>query len=286
MYVPMKGILEDANIHNYAVIAANCINFELARAIIDAANEMNSPIIVNVSQRQMNYHADGALLSVLIQKLAERTPIPIALNLDHGKTYEAITYAFRHGYSSVMIDASEYSLKENISMTKEVVKLAHSQDVSVEAELGHVGQANKGDQDNKGLYTEPLEAKHFIEETSVDALAVAVGTAHGSYPKGIEPKIDFARLKAIKEALKIPLVLHGGSNSGDENIKKAVQYGINKINVCTDTFNACRNNIADEITKNPNIDFMELMKSTELAGKNLIKHYIGLAGSAGKAHTI
>ncbi|MBP3041733.1 class II fructose-bisphosphate aldolase, partial [Bacillaceae bacterium Marseille-Q3522] len=225
MYVPMKVLLQDANINNYAVIAANCINIELARATITAAAEMNSPIIVSVSQGQMAYHADGELMSILVHKFAQRVNIPVALNLDHGRTFEGITYAFRHGFGSVMIDASETSLEENINITKEVIKLAHSQDVSVEAELGHVGQASKGDQGNNDLYTDPLDAKRFVEETNVDALAVAVGTAHGSYPKGIEPKIDFERLKAIKDILKIPLVLHGGSNSGDENIRKAVKYG-------------------------------------------------------------
>jgi len=283
MYVPMKVLLDDANKNNYAVIAANGINLEMARAIISAAAEENAPIIVNIGQGQMTKHADGELMSCLIRMLAERVKTPVALNLDHGRDYERITYAFRHGFSSLMIDASKYPLEENIRITKEIVRLAHSQGVTVEAELGHVGSATAGDQDKYDLYTDPLEAKRFVEETNVDALAVAIGTAHGNYPGGLEPKIDFDRLKAIKDMVQIPLVLHGGSGSGDDNIKKAVEYGINKINVFTDASNACKKGMAEALQKNPNADFMSIMMSAEKECKEIIKHFIRLAGSSGKA---
>lgn len=283
MYVPMKTILEDAHTHNYGVIAANCINLELARGVIEAAIEENAPIIINLGQGQMTNHGDGELMSDVIQTLAWRTSVPVALNLDHGKDFERITHAFRHGFSSIMIDASQYPLEENIRRTQEVVKLAHSQGVTVEAELGKVGQASLGDQTNQDFFTDPQEAKVFVEETQVDALAVAVGTAHGSYPKGMEPKIDFERLRLIKQTLNMPLVLHGGSNSGDENIRQSVACGINKINVCTDLFNVCRDYVATQLQAKPETDFMTLMMGMEKAGKALMKHYIQVAGGSGKA---
>ncbi|TCL76455.1 fructose-bisphosphate aldolase class II [Hydrogenispora ethanolica] len=283
MYVTMKKLLDDAHQHGYAVIAANCINLEMARGIIDAAIEENAPIILNIGQGQMTNHADGELMSGLIQRLAQRTPVPIALNLDHGKDYERLTHAFRHGFSSVMIDASQYPLEENIRLTQEIVKLAHSQGVTVEAELGKVGMASQGDQGNQSFFTDPEEAKYFVAQTQVDALAVAIGTAHGSYPKGMEPKIDFERLKAIKALLNMPLVLHGGSNSGDENIRQAVAHGINKINVATDNFNACRDFLARQLAEHPDTDFLRLMIDMENAVKESTRRYIRLSGSAGRA---
>lgn len=282
MYVSMKYILDDANKNNYGVIAANVINLELARGIIAAATEENAPIILNIGQGQMQKHGDGEIMAQMIKTLALRTPVPVALNLDHGSEYERITYAFRHGFSSIMIDASEHPYNENVKLTKAVVKMAHSQGVTVEAELGHVGQANNGDNNNENLYTDPKQAVDFVKDTGVDALAVAVGTAHGKYPKGLKPILNFDRIKEIKKATGIPLVLHGGSDSGEDNIKKAVKCGINKINVCTDTFNGCRDYLEKRLTEKPDIDFLSLMIELENAAKEIIKPYIKVSGACGK----
>jgi len=282
MYVSMKYILEDANKNNYGVIAANVINLELARGVISAAVEENAPLIINIGQGQMQKHGDGELMAQMIKTIASKVHIPIALNLDHGSTYERVTHAFRNGFSSIMIDASQHTYEENVKITKDVVKLAHSQGVTVEAELGHVGQANLGDNNNQSLFTDVNDAVRFVKETEVDALAVAVGTAHGKYPKGLKPKLNFERIKEIKSATKMPLVLHGGSDSGEDNIKKAVACGINKINVCTDTFNGCRDFLAKRLNEDPDVDFLTLMIELESAAKEVIRPYIIMSGSSGK----
>lgn len=283
MYVSMKYILDDANRNNYGVIAANVINLELARGVIKSAVEENAPIIINIGQGQMHKHASSDIMCNVIKNIAVKTHIPVALNLDHGSDFNRITDAFRNGFSSIMIDASQHPYNENVDITKKVVELAHSQGVTVEAELGHVGQADKFDNNNKSLYTDPGEAVQFLKDTRADALAIAVGTAHGSYPKGLNPKINFGIISEIKKATGAPLVLHGGSGSGFDNIKKAVECGINKINVCTDTFNNCRDFLRKELMENPQIDFLNLMIDLENAAKESIRSYIKISGSCNKA---
>lgn len=284
MYVSMRTILDDANRHYYGVIAANAINLETVRGTIKAAEKRKSPIIINVGQGQMTKHGDGEIICSMIKILAGRASIPIALNLDHGKDYERITYAFRHGFSSIMIDASCYPIEDNIKITQEIVKLCHSQNVTVEAELGMVGQADQGDNAKTDLYTQVDDALYFFEKTQVDALAIAVGTAHGKYPADFKPRIDFERLTQIKRATNMPLVLHGGSDSGADNIRKAVQCGINKINVCTDTFTYCRETLRNTLKDKPNIDYLTLMMTMENAVIDVIGRYIDMAGSSNMAN--
>jgi fructose-bisphosphate aldolase, class II len=231
----------------------------------------------------MSNHGDGVTLANMIREFASRTHIPVALHLDHGKAERALAFAFRQGFSSIMIDGSEYELEENIRRTKQIVDLAHREGVSVEGELGHVGAADKNDHTKYNMYTDPQQAKQFVDATGVDALAVAFGTAHGHYPKGLTQTLDFERLSAIKETVGIPLVMHGGSNSGDDNIRKAVQCGVNKINVCTDTFAACRDTIGNAVKENPDVDYLKLMQMMEKAAKDTIAKYIELAGSTNRA---
>ena len=218
MYVSMTDILQDAHKNNYAVMAVNSINMEMARAVISAAEEERSPIIVNIGMGQMKKHAHANVMVPLIKKLAEEAKVPVALNHDHGQDLDFIIKCIQDGFSSVMIDASSFPFEENVHRTSTIVKLAHPHNICVEAELGHVGQAAEGDNSKADLYTDPEQAKKFVELTGVDALAVAVGTAHGSYPKGYVPKLDFERLALLKKTLDMPLVLHGGSGSGEENI--------------------------------------------------------------------
>ena len=178
-----------------------------------------------------------------------------------------------------MIDASSFPFEENVHRTSTIVKLAHPHNICVEAELGHVGQAADGDNSKADLYTDPEQAKKFVELTGVDALAVAVGTAHGSYPKGYVPKLDFERLTLLKKTLDMPLVLHGGSGSGEENIRKAVACGINKINVCTDAFNVAQKAMVDRMAENPKADYLDLCMTAEAAMKEFVKNYIRVIGS-------
>ena len=191
-------------------------------------------VIINISPRQMKAHGYGYIMAPLIENLAKRASVPVAFNLDHGANFEDITAAMQYGFSSVMIDSSSYEFEENVRRTQQIASLAHGMGLSCEAELGHVGQAAQADDSNVDLYTNVKQAKEFVERTNCDCLAVAIGTAHGAYPKGMIPKLDFERLKELKAELDMPLVLHGGSGAGEENIRKAVACGINKINVCTD----------------------------------------------------
>ena len=200
MLVSMKDILQHAHKHNYAVMAVNSINMEMARAVISAAEEEHSPIIVQMGPGQIGKHAHLTEIVPLVKELAERASIPVALNLDHGGKLEDMVTAIHNGFTSLMIDASSYPYEENVKRTSVVCALAHPHGICVEAELGHVGQAADGDNSKVDLYTNVEEAKKFVEDTGCDALAVAIGTAHGDYPKGYVPELNFERLAELKKA--------------------------------------------------------------------------------------
>lgn len=279
MYVSMKDILEHAHKHNYAVMAVNSVNMEMARAVITAAEEEHSPIIINIGVGQMAKLAHPTEMVPMIKAMAERANVPVALNLDHGQNFQDEVDAIKRGFSSVMIDASSYPYEENVKRTATIVGLAHPKGICVEGELGHVGQAMDGEHAQVDLYTNVEQAKQYVKETGIDALAVAIGTAHGNYPKGYVPVLDFERLKELKEALNMPLVLHGGSGSGEENIRKAVAGGINKINVCTDAFHAAEDAMKAAWEENPGLDYLGIMMVAEAAIKAFVKDYIRVIGS-------
>lgn len=283
MYTDLKTILDDANKKNYAVLAASAINMELARGIIGAADEMQAPLIILMGQAQMTRHARPELMVPMIKTLAEQTNVPVALILDHGRDWDKITWAYRQGFSSIMIDGSAYEMEENIRRTKKVVELCFAQGVAVEGELGHVGQAATLDGCNTTLYTKPEEAVEFVHATGVDALAIACGTAHGQYPEGFVPTLNFDVIHSVKAATGMPLALHGSSGAGDENIKKAVAAGINKVNVCTEIFNYCRDFTNRRLQENTQIDYLSLLIEIEEACKTITKHFISLTKSQGMA---
>lgn len=282
MLVTMKSMLRNANDEKYAVMAINCINMEQAKAIILAAEQECSPVIINISPRQMKAHCEPELLVKIVKHLADKVPVPVALNLDHGIEYEDCIRVMEAGFSSVMIDASAFEYEENIRRTKLITRLAHDRGLSVEGELGHVGIAFKGDSEKLDLYTNIEQAKDFVERTCVDCLAVAIGTAHGDYPKNMIPELDFERLAELKKSLKMPLVLHGGSGAGEANIRKAVALGINKINVCTDLFKIGTQAIANAIQENPQIDYMDVQIEGQKAMQRFIQNYMRLIGSDGR----
>lgn len=279
MYVNMKYILDAANRDGYAVMAVNSVNMEMARAVIEAAEEEHSPIIVQFGVGQMSKLAHPTEMVPMIKSLAERASVPVCLNLDHGPSFEAEVNAMHMGFSNVMIDASSLPYEENVRRTRQIVDLAHGLGISVEAELGHVGQAADGDGKTADMYTNVEQAVEFVKATGVDALAVAIGTAHGKYPKGYVPVLDFQRLAELKSALKMPLVLHGGSGSGEENLRKAVAGGINKINVCTDAFHAAEEAMKAAWAENPDLNYMEIEMVAEKAVKKFVKDYIHVIGS-------
>lgn len=284
MYTDIGTILRDAAEKNYGVIATSAVNMETARGIVTAAADKHAPIIFLLGQNMMRSHAKAELMIPMIKELAKYTPIPIATCLDHGNDPERIMYAFRNGFSSIMFDGSLLSMEENMKRTKEYAELCHQFGMGIEGELGHVGMAATGDNLNTDYYTNPEDAAAFAKFTGVDCLAIAVGTAHGEYPEGLIPHINFDRICQCKEATNgMPIALHGGSGAGDDNILKAVKAGINKINVVTDVFNASRNYLTQTLSDNPKIGYLDLMTGMEKAAGRLISHWIDLSGSEGKA---
>ncbi len=282
MYVSMKKMLADANAGNYAVMAINCFNIETARAVIGAAEEEKAPIIVNIFQDHLLTHCDSELITPVVKILAERASVDVALNFDHGQEKEYLIKAIDDGFSSVMVDMSRFDLEENIRRTKEIADYAHAHGASAEGEIGCLGASEGGNFTQDAMYTDPEQAKMFFDRTGIDALAISIGTSHGNYPDGMVPKFDIERLKAIKKLTGAPLVLHGGSGSGEENILNSVKNGINKINVGCDFMNANRDAAAKLLKENPDINFFDLIHTTEQESRKLVKYYIGLSGSKGK----
>lgn len=282
MFVSMKSMLQHAHENNYAIMACNCVNMELVKAIVSAAVEEESPVIINISPRQANGHATPELMVPMIKAYAKSVKVPIALNLDHGMKYDDITKAIRLGYTSIMFDGSSLPYEDNVTQTRLYSLMAHEYGISIEAELGHVGKAQAGDNEKIDYLTNPMQAKDFISRTQIDCLAVAIGTAHGNYPQGYVPTLDFERLTNIKKTTNIPLVLHGGSGAGEENIRKAVKGGINKINVCTDLFNYGRDELIRALKENPHLDYMDVQHLSELKLKEYIQNYMRLIGSSGR----
>ncbi len=275
MLVTMKEILDRASEGNYGVAAPNVDNELLVRAAIEAAEEMNAPLILDVAfMASPDVYAFGHLC----RSLAEQSRIPVAINLDHGASIQQVAKCIQAGFTSVMIDRSSYPDDENIRDVAEVVKFAHACGVSVESELGHVGQASQYDIDRDAALTDPDFAAEYIEKTGVDCLAVAVGTAHGAYPEGFVPYLDFDRLVAIKKATNhFPLVLHGSSGTDDESLRKACQLGINKVNINTDLQQA-----AARAWETAEVKF-SIFKTAQQGWKEYLKKMIGIYGSEGKA---
>ncbi|WP_283696754.1 tagatose-bisphosphate aldolase subunit GatY, partial [Clostridium perfringens] len=228
-----REMLKKAQREGYAVPAFNIHNLETLQVVVDKANEMKSPVILAVTPSTIVY-AEGKNIFALAQVAAKKYDIPIAIHLDHFEDIDAIKHYIDIGFKSVMIDASNESYENNINLVKEVVKYAHRYDSTVEAELGRLS----GHEDNlivdekDSMYTNPEQARDFVEKTNIDSLAIAIGTSHGLY-KG-EPKLDFDRLKAIRDVVDVPLVLHGASDVPDELVKKAISFGVCKVNVATD----------------------------------------------------
>lgn len=282
MYVSMKNMLDDANANNYAVMAINCFNIETVRAVVQAATMEDAPIIVNIFQDHLLTHCDSELIAPIVKTIAERTNVSVALNFDHGQEKEYLIKAIDDGFSSVMVDASRFDLEDNIKMTKEIADYAHKHGASVEGEIGCLGASEGGEFTQDTMYTDPEQAKIFFDRTNIDALAISIGTSHGNYPEGMVPEFDIERLKEIKRLTKAPLVLHGGSGSGEKNIINSVKNGINKINVGCDFMNANRDAAAKHLRENPDINYFDLIHSTEKDSIELVRYYIGLSGSKGK----
>ena len=276
MLVNMCEILQKSREGKYGVVAPNICNEDSARAAIQVAEENTAPIILDVI---FNVTPDIELLGKIVRDMAEKATVPVALNLDHGGTFEQAMIAIRAGFSSIMVDRSSLPYEQNVAEVSELVKIAHAVGLSVEAELGHVGVGAQYDEDRNAGLTDPAQAKAYVEATGVDALAIAIGTAHGKYVG--TPYLDFDLLEKIYAEVDVPLVLHGGSGSGDENLAKATGMGITKVNIGTDLFQAGIDNLVahHEELKRAHLGY-ELMAE---GYKAKLLHYMKLFNQCDKA---
>ena len=286
MLVSMREILEKAKKGRYCVGAFNVYNYETVSSVLKGANELDSPVIVAFGERYMKFIPID-LISLIVKNLSRRYSIPIALHLDHAHSLETIRQAIREGFTSVMYDGSKLPFRENVNITKEIVELAHPLNVSVEAELGYVARAEElsaGEAEIKYYYTNPEEAKAFVSETGVDALAIAIGNIHGLRARKKVVKLDLKLLDRIRKSCEIPLVLHGGSGVSYDELKKAVNLGICKLNINTELSKSA----VDEIRKtlkgsNESLRLENLMVNALQAMERVVKFYVTLLGSKGKA---
>ncbi|MGL5956427.1 MAG: ketose-bisphosphate aldolase [Brevinema sp.] len=238
MLLTMKEALSVAQKHKFALGAYNIGNHEILRVVIDQCLESNAPCILAVHPDELEYLTDGFIEYIKYE--ARRVSIPVVLHLDHGANLDQIKRAVKCGFTSVMIDASHKSFEENIAITQEVVNYTKEFSVSVEAELGTIGDLGETLEGGTPeiVYTEPEKALEFVKQTGIDTLAVAVGTSHGIYPKHMTPKIQTDLITEIKQIVDIPLVLHGGSSNPDNEITESVRRGICKVNISSDIKNA------------------------------------------------
>lgn len=305
MLVTNKEIMSVAMAKEYAVGAFNTHNLETLQAIVEATTEEKSPVIVAVTPSTIKY-AGLEYLTAIIKVAAKSIPQPMSLHLDHGKDVETAEKCINAGFTSVMIDASHLSFEENIAVTKNVVDLAHPKGLSVEAELGKLAGIEESTVEEKdAVLTDPNAAKEFVERTGVDTLAVAIGTSHGAYKFKKKPKLDFERLKAIRDSVDVLLVLHGASSvpswivekatkygaelSGakgipEEHIKKAISLGISKINIDTDLRLAFTGAVREVLANSPKkYDPRKILGPAKESMKEVVKGKMRLFGSSGKA---
>ena len=233
MLVNLNEVLLPAKKEHYGVGLFNAVNLEMANAIMDAAESLRAPVIMGTAEILLGA-ASLAEVAAMVKARAERSPIPVVLHYDHGLTFERCLEALKLGYTSVMYDCSTVPYEENVARVAEMVKIAHAMGATVEGELGHVGD-NEGEgklTNPSDFFTDPEMAADYVRRTKVDALAVAVGNAHGDYK--FPPKLDFERIIQIQEAVNVPLVLHGGSGLTDQDFREAIRSGIAKVNIFTD----------------------------------------------------
>ena len=273
MLVDGKSVLDAAKVGHCGIVAPDFLTLNAARVFAQTADALRTPILLSFAQG----HAGLISLeeAALVGKYwAEKVATPIVLHLDHGQDFDFLHRAIELGFTSVMLDASMKDMDENIRLTKEVVAYAHTQGVSVEAEIGHVGGASEGveGETSESVYTTVEEAVTFVEATGVDSLAVSVGTSHGVYKSNKTPELNFERLRALAAAVPVPLVLHGGSGTGDENLRRAVRDGITKLNVYTDFLVGAMAEIKAAHTDS----LIETQKAADEGMRKVLTHYINL----------
>ena len=278
MLVNLNDVLKKAQEGKYAVGLFNTTDSDMLQAVIEAAEELNSPVVIGTAEVLLPF-GELQLIAPSVIAAAKRAKVPVVVHYDHGLTFDRCMEALKLGFSSVMFDGSAKDYETNLAETREIVKIAHSFGASVEGEIGHVGQASDGDEDLTDMYTTPEEAKAYIEATGVDALAIAIGSAHGVYKK--KPMLNIERLKEIRATIDTPLVLHGGSGLSDDDFRNTIREGIAKVNIFTDLCLA-----GDRATTDGNaqgIGYLETRNLKVQYIKEAVKEKIRLFGSENKA---
>ena len=278
MLVNLNEVLKKAQTEHYAVGLFNATDSDMLEGVISAAEELNSPIIIGTAEVLLPY-GELSLIAPGMLNAAKNAKVPVVLHYDHGLTKERCIEALNLGFSSIMFDGSLGAEDENIAATKEMVEIAHSFGATVEGEIGHVGNADLGDNDTDDMYTTPQEAIDFIAKTGVDALAIAIGTAHGAYKT--KPKLDIERLKEIRAVTNTPLVLHGGSGLSDDDFKNTIKEGIAKVNIFTDLCVAGENAMKQALSEGKS--YLEIRNAIVQAIKEAAKRKMLLFGSNNKA---
>lgn len=271
--VTMKYLLEQAKNNHKGIGAFSVGNMEMVKGAIQAAEELDCPVILQIAEVRLK-HSPLALMGPMMVQAAREAKVDVAVHLDHGLTMDVVKQALKLGFTSVMFDSSTYPFEENIARTQEVVKLAKEYGATVEAELGLVGGSEDGSCDHGIRCTNPDDAKIFCEQTGIDALAVAIGNAHGNYP--VAPKLAFDVLEEIHNKTEIPLVLHGGSGITDGDFQKAISLGIVKVNIATASFNQLTKRAEEYLKSEGSHNYFGLNEAMVLGTCENVKHHINV----------
>lgn len=279
--VPMHELLADAYEQGFAVPSFNASHIEFVKGILEVAEELQSPVIIQTAYEEIEYLGGGKTIVDLVKNLGKDKNIKLAIHLDHGPNFNVATQCVADGYSSVMYDGSHLPFEENIVNTKKVVEMAHAVGVTVEAELGTLGTTEFGKENGNAHLTDPDMAHEFVERTGIDCLAAAFGTQHGFYDG--DPNLDFDRVKKISDLIKIPIVMHGGSGVPDKDVQKAISLGISKINVSTAIRKEFIDGINNYMNENPDdLMTMFILNAGIESLKKEVKKTIEMFGCANK----
>lgn len=283
MLYTMNDALCVAKEHHFAIPAFNISSLPIFLSVIQTAEALQAPVIVEVHPDELRYVTPPFVETM--KKAARDASVPVVLHLDHGGCFEDVKLAVACGFTSVMIDGSTLPFEENVLQTQRVCEFAHEVGVSVEAELGTIGQIGTAMEGGttKIIYTDPLQAALFVERTGIDSLAVAIGTAHGIYPKGFVPKLQLDLLKEIQNTVSVPLVLHGGSSNDDKEVEEAVRIAISKVNISSDVKSAFFKKLREVLREHPDwYEPNQIYPSCMEAASEVITHKIRLFHADGK----
>lgn len=283
MLYTMKDLLKVAKENKFAVPAFNICSYDMLKAIIEEVEVQDAPVILEIHPDEIAYLNDEFVATV--REYAHKSKVPVVIHMDHGATVKDVMRAIKNGYTSVMIDASTQSYEDNMKITKAVVKLAHDVNVSVEAELGTIGNNGSAEGGSANIiFTDPDQAEEFINETGIDSLAVAIGTAHGLYPKNMTPKLNIELLKELNKRIDIPFVLHGGSGNPDTEVSESVKYGVAKVNLSSDLKSVFFDAVREVLTDNPNMyEPGDVYIIPNERVKEVVRHKLGVLNTIGKA---